>query len=40
MTVEPVAAAKVRERRIHLEAALANVADAVIAVDSAGRVTY
>jgi diguanylate cyclase (GGDEF)-like protein/PAS domain S-box-containing protein len=40
VTVKPVAAAKVRERRIHLEAALANVADAVIAVDAAGRVTY
>ena len=40
MTVKPVAAAKVRERRIHLEAALANVADAVIAVDAAGRVAY
>ena len=29
-----------RERRDHFQVALASVADAVIAVDSAGRVTY
>jgi len=38
--VESLAADRVRERREHLEAALAVVSDAVIAVDSGGRVTY
>lgn len=40
MTVKSAATGKVKERRVHLEAALAHVADAVIAVDADGRVTY
>ena len=35
-----VAGETLRERRDHFQVALASVADAVIAVDSAGRVTY
>jgi diguanylate cyclase (GGDEF)-like protein/PAS domain S-box-containing protein len=40
LTVETVAAEELRERRAQFEVALASVADAVIAVDSSGRVTY
>ena len=38
--METVAAEELRERRAQFEVALASVADAVIAVDSSGRVTY
>jgi diguanylate cyclase (GGDEF)-like protein/PAS domain S-box-containing protein len=40
LTVESVAAEKLWEQRGHFEVALASVADAVIAVDSSGRVIY
>jgi diguanylate cyclase (GGDEF)-like protein/PAS domain S-box-containing protein len=40
LTVDSVAAEELRERRAQFEVALASVADAVIAVDSSGRVTY
>jgi diguanylate cyclase (GGDEF)-like protein/PAS domain S-box-containing protein len=40
MTVEIAATKKLERRRAHLELALASIADAVIAVDSAGNVSY